>query len=88
MLINRLAEFQATGHQIVAQQILMLLAGLTGDDAEALGARASTHRVGAILKAMHMLADDLAAGREPPESDELHDIAQTALRAEYPPKRP
>jgi hypothetical protein len=45
--------------------------------------RASNHRVGTILKAMRDLADDLAAGRGPPESDELHDIANAALKAEY-----
>jgi hypothetical protein len=32
---------------------------------------------------MRDLADDLAAGCKPPESDELHDIARTALKAEY-----
>lgn len=88
VLIDRLAEFQAIGHQIVAQQILMLMAGLTEEEVEELHARASTHRVGAILKAMRKLADDLAAGREPPESDELHSVALAALRAEYPPRRP
>jgi hypothetical protein len=45
VLLDRLAEFQATGHQI-------------------------------------------AAGREPPESDELHEIARAAQRAEYTQKQP
>lgn len=68
------------GHQIIGQQVLMLLSGIPDDEAQDLDARASSHRVGTILKAMRDLADDLAAGREPPESDELHDIANAAAR--------
>ncbi|MFI5008950.1 MAG: hypothetical protein ACHQDY_01600 [Solirubrobacterales bacterium] len=88
VLIDRLAEFQATGHQIVGQQTLMLLSGLSDDEARDLDVRASGHRVETILKAMRNLAADLAAGRAPPESYELHDIARTALKAEYSPEKP
>jgi hypothetical protein len=83
VLIDRLAEFQATGHQIVGQQVLMLLSGVSDDEAKNLDARAPDHRVGTILRTMRSLAADLAMGRAPPESDELHDIARTALKAEY-----
>jgi hypothetical protein len=88
VLIDRLAEFQAMGHQIIGQQVLMLLSGISDEEAQDLDARASSHRVRTILKAMRDLADDLAAGREPPESDELHDIARTALKAEYSQGKP
>jgi hypothetical protein len=38
---------------------------------------------------MRALADGITAGRrEPPESDELHEIARMALRAEYAPRSP
>ena len=86
VLLDRLAEFQAMGHQIIGQQALMLLSGISDDEAQDLDARASSHRVGTILQAMRDLANDLAAGREPPESDELHDIANAALKAEYSPE--
>jgi hypothetical protein len=66
----------------------MLLSGISDEEAQDLDARASSHRVRTILKAMRDLADDLAAGREPPESDELHDIARTALKAEYSQGKP
>lgn len=36
---------------------------------------------------MRKLADELAGGREPPQSDELHEIARQALRAQYPSRR-
>ena len=61
----------------------MLIAGLSPDEEAALNARAAARRVGAILKAMRRLADDLESGRTQPESDELHEIARDALRAEY-----
>jgi hypothetical protein len=83
VLLDRLDEFQATGHQIVGQQVLVLIAGLSDEEDAALEARAASRRVGAILKAMRRLADDLASGRAQPESDELHELARDALRAEY-----
>ena len=88
VLIDRLAEFQAMGHQIIGQQALMLLSGISDDEAQDLDARASSHRVGTVLQTMRDLANDLAAGREPPESDELHNIASAALKAEYSPEKP
>ncbi|HEY1457943.1 MAG TPA: hypothetical protein VGF15_05455 [Solirubrobacteraceae bacterium] len=88
VLIDRLDEFQATGHRVVGQQVLMLLSGVADDEGMDLDARASSRRVSTILKAMRDLADDLARGREPPESDELHEIARTALRAEYSAEKP
>jgi ABC-type amino acid transport substrate-binding protein len=88
VLIDRLAEFQATGHETAAQQALALLAGLSKDEADDLDARVATHRVSTILNAVRKLADDLEAGSAPPDSGELHQIARAALRAEYPPKQP
>jgi hypothetical protein len=83
MLIDRLSEFQATGHESSAQQALVLLAGISEEEANDLDVRASSHRVGTVLKATRKLADDLAAGRALPGSGELHKIAREALRAEY-----
>ncbi|MFI5005432.1 MAG: hypothetical protein ACHQE6_10510 [Solirubrobacterales bacterium] len=88
VLIDRLAEFQSTGHETAAQQALALLAGLSKDETDDLDARAATHRVSIILDAVRKLADDLEVGDAPPDSGELHQIAQEALRAEYPPKQP
>lgn len=88
VLLDRLAEFQATGHQIVAQQILVLLNHLTEDQATELRQRAARRRVVHALDAMSRLAAEIAAGREPPESDELHEIARVAQRAEYTRKQP
>ncbi len=88
ILLDRLAEFQATGHETPAQQALALLAGLSDTEANDLNARASNRRVGTILKVVGELADDLKAGGSPPDSGELHEIAREALRSEYPPKRP
>lgn len=86
VLLDRLDEFQATGHQIVGQQVLVLIAGLSPEENGALDARAAARRVRAILEAMRRLADDLERGRAQPESDELHEIARDALRAEYSPR--
>jgi hypothetical protein len=86
VLLDRLDEFQATGHQIVGQQVLVLIAGLSVEENNTLDARAAARRVGAILKEMRRLADDLESGRAQPESDELHEIARDALRAEYSPR--
>ena len=86
VLLDRLDEFQATGHQIVGQQVLVLIVGLSAEEDAALETRAAARRVVAILKAMRRLADDLESGRAQPESDELHEIARDALRAEYSPR--
>jgi hypothetical protein len=88
ILIDRLSEFEATGHEDAAQQALVLLADISRDEALDLEARASSRRLGAVLTAVRKLADDLAAGHALPESGDLHKIAQDALRAEYPSKRP
>ncbi len=88
ILLDRLDEFQATGHETPAQQALALLAGLSDTEANDLDDRASNRRVGTILKVMRELADDLKAGGSPPDSGELHEIAREALRTEYSPKRP
>lgn len=88
VLIDRLAEFQATGHETPAQQVLVLLAGLSEEETTHLDARASNHRAGTILKVMRQLAADIIAGGAPPDSGELHDIARAAFRAEYSNERP
>ncbi|MDO8185405.1 hypothetical protein Q5424_09835 [Conexibacter sp. JD483] len=88
ILLDRLAEFQATGHQLVAQQALVLLSHVTPEGTDNLRVRAKTRRVAHALDALSQLATELAAGREPAESDELHQIARLALRAEYTFKQP
>lgn len=88
ILLDRLDEFQATGHQLVAQQVLVLLADLTEEEAADIDARASQRRVTAILAAMRRLADELPARGDVPPSHELHEIARAALRAEYSSKQP
>lgn len=88
ILIDRLDEFQATGHEVPAQQALALLAGLQADETKNLEERASIHSVTAILKAIRELADAIKIGRTPPDSAELHEIAKTALRSDYPSSDP
>jgi hypothetical protein len=49
-----------------------------------LDARAEQRRVTKMLAAVRTLACDITSGRrEPPETDEMHEIARAALRAEY-----
>jgi hypothetical protein len=88
VLLDRLAEFQATGHEAAAQQALALLAGLSQAESADINTRAANHKVGTILKVMRDLAEKLNAGGPPPDSGELHQIAREALRTEYDPKRP
>jgi hypothetical protein len=88
VLMDRLAEFQATGHETAAQQALALLTGLSDVEASDLDVRAPNHRVGTILKVMRELSDDLKSGAAPPDSGELHALARDALHAEYHPKTP
>jgi hypothetical protein len=83
VLLDRLAEFEGTGREMAAQQALVLLAGLSRDEVKDLDVRASSHHVGAILKAIRKLADDLKTGRPLPGSDELHDIARASRQGEY-----
>lgn len=87
VLVDRLDEFQATGHPSVAQQILVLLQNVSPDQAVALRTRADQRRVGHALDAMTELAAEIDAGRTPPASDELHRIARASLRAEYTSRR-
>lgn len=88
ILLDRLAEFQATGHQIVAQQILVLLNHVSEDESPEVRARAVSRRIVHALDAMSRLAAEIADGRQPPESDELHEIARAAQRAEYTRSQP
>lgn len=89
VLLDRLEELQGTGHLVVGQQVLALLGGMPDDEVADLDARSAQRRVAKILTAMRTLADDITCGRrEPPERDELHEMARSALRAEYAPRRP
>lgn len=88
MLIDRLDEFQATGHEIPAKQALALLAGLTTEEINELDRRAASRRVEAVLQATRQLAEELRAGHTPPDSGELHEIARNALRSQYSPDKP
>jgi hypothetical protein len=88
VLLDRLAEFQATGHETPAQQALALLNSLSDVEAIDLDARATSRHVGTILKVMRQLADHRKSGGSAPDSGELHEIARKALHTEYPPKRP
>jgi hypothetical protein len=88
ILIDRLDEFQATGHETPAQQSLALLKGLSTDESAELDDRAPARRITAVLNAMRQLADELEAGRTPPDTSELHELANTTLRTEYHPQTP
>ena len=84
VLLDRLAEFQATGHQIVGQQVLVLVAALPEANATELERQAEARRVGCALKAMTELVDDIDAGRRPvPDAGEWHELARRYERAEY-----
>jgi hypothetical protein len=87
ILLDRLDEFQATGHQLVAQQALVLLAELSEAEQSDLDTRAPGRRLTATVDAMRRLARELPSRNEPPTSDELHEIARAALRAEYSPRQ-
>lgn len=84
ILIDRLDEFQATGHPVPAEQALALLTGLSEEESRELDARAGTRRVGEILREIRRLADGLASSHRKLESDELLEIARDAFKAEYP----
>lgn len=84
VLLDRIAEFQATGHELVAQQVLVLLATLPGADLDALGVRARELRVAGTLAGMVALNEDVAAGRRAaPDSGEWHELARHFERSEY-----
>jgi hypothetical protein len=84
VLLDRLAEFQATGHETAAQQALVLLVGVSAAESVDIDARAANRKLGTILNTMRALAENVAAGGSLPDSGELHQIARKALRAEYP----
>lgn len=84
ILLDRLDEFQATGHEIPAQQAIFMIAGLSEEQSQALNSRAPEREVTKILQAVREIAADLATGGEPPDSGELHEIARAALKPEYP----
>lgn len=81
ILLDRLDEFQTTGHQLVAQQVLVLLADLTEEEAADLNARAPQRRLTTVLGAMRRLADELPARADPPTSDELRSTRSRRSRA-------
>lgn len=83
ILLDRLAELQATGHYLVAQQVLVLLANLPNEEVTDLERKASDRRVARMLQAMRNLANDISRGQEPPSTDEIHALARATLRAEY-----
>ena len=88
ILLDRLDEFQATGHQLAAQQALVLLTELAEAEQADLDARAAERRLTTIVDAMRRLARELPLRGDPPASDELHEIARAALHAEYSPRQP
>lgn len=83
VLLDRLAELQATGHLVVGQQVLALLGGISEHESADLEARAAHRRVSKMLAAMQTLSTQIVAGRDVPASAEMHDIARAALRDEY-----
>jgi hypothetical protein len=88
VLLDRLAEFQSTGHEAAVQQALALLAGLSQVESADIDTRAANHKVGTILQVIRDLAEQLKAGGPAPDSGALHQIARDALRTEYHPKTP
>ena len=87
ILLDRLDEFQTTGHQLVAQQALVLLTELTEAEQADLDARAPERRVTVVVDAMRRLARELPSRSEAPATHGLHEIARAALRAEYSPRQ-
>lgn len=65
-----------------------MLNHVSEDEASELRSRAARRRVIHALDAMSRQAAEIASGREPPESDELHEIARVAQRAEYTQNQP
>jgi hypothetical protein len=83
ILMDRLDEFQATGHETSAQQSLALLADLSDDEATELHRRAAGRGIVRVLDAVRKIAANIATGGAPPDSGELHEIARAALQSEY-----
>jgi hypothetical protein len=88
ILMDRLDEFQATGHRDAAQQALVLLSQLGAEESDELERRAEARRLGSILRAVAPIVARLLDGGTFPESDELHTLARDALRAEYSSREP
>jgi hypothetical protein len=89
VILSRLAEFQATGHAFVGEQVLVLLAGLPAEERPVLKSRAADARLASALKGMTVLAEEVSTGRRsPPDSGEWHELARLFLRAEYHPLQP
>jgi hypothetical protein len=84
ILMDRLDEFQATGHEVPAQQAIALLADLSDQEIADLDRRSVDRNVANILEAVRQIAADIAAGNAPPDSGELHEIARSVLQASYP----
>jgi hypothetical protein len=84
ILLDRLDEFQATGHRIAVQQALVLLGQIEEEDATELRRRAIGRRLGAVLQIVAKLGAALRAGEELPDTDVLHALAREAMAAEYP----
>jgi hypothetical protein len=59
-LLDSLAEFQATGHEVPAQQALALLT-LSKAEAAGVDARAANRRVATILKVIRQFVDNRKA---------------------------
>lgn len=84
VLLSRLEEFQATGHRYVAEQVLVLLSGLTDHEWAAAAARAKARRLSVALDGMRAMESEISAGRRPPPTPDVwHEIARTFMRAEY-----
>ena len=84
VLVDRLDEFQATGHQIVGQQCLVLIVALDETERDAAATRATERRVRLALDGLSSIAREIEHGsRGVPESDEWHKLASGFLRAEY-----
>jgi hypothetical protein len=84
VLLDRLAEFQATGHEVAAQQALALLAGLSQAESADIYSRATNHKVGTILKVMRDLAESSTPADLLPTAAS-YTIACEALCTEYDP---
>ena len=83
ILMDRLDEFQATGHETPAQQALALLADLSDKEIADLDRRSVGRDVTNILKAVRQVAADIAAGNTAPDSGELHEIARAVMQGHY-----
>jgi hypothetical protein len=83
ILMDRLDEFQGTGHETPAQQALALLADLSDREIADLDRRSVGRDVADVLEAVRQIAADIEAGNTPPDSGELHEIARSVLRGDY-----